>query len=396
MNLDELVEKNPILEEYYHDGKYDFSSTESQCLIAEAYLKAKFLLSVQLDRTKLCPRIPNRLSYLHWCEHGASSIDNYETRDLVIDIGTGSSAIYPLLGAVSYDNFHFVGTEVDPESIQHARNLVKSNNLEPRITIKDSLDSFRPQFPRTDEKIRYTMCNPPFYEDVTDLYKRSKFKNLKPNELASSNSEMFYPGGEVEFVKHLIDDSIELSKEKPEGVQACWFLSQLGIRASCFAIEELLRHRKKSRKITQYHIEKLETKESTTKRWAVTWSMHWWRWPAERAKYPVAIDVLVTYRSLYSKLGKEIEAINNFNPDLECIIEMGNDSFTVKATIPFWVRKMRRAGLRREKITPTVRCIISVTSTDISWIHGSDYQHFYSFCKLITELNSDHTRLGAT
>ena len=79
MDLNHLVAQNPQLNPYYRDGSYDFSTTEGQCLIAEAYLNTYCGLKVSLDRRKLCPRIPNRLSYLNWCEGAASVISEFET-----------------------------------------------------------------------------------------------------------------------------------------------------------------------------------------------------------------------------------------------------------------------------------------------------------------------------
>lgn len=384
MDLDRLVAKNPHLKPYYRDGSYDFSSTEAQCLVAEAYLNTYCGLKVNLDRRKLCPRIPNRLSYLNWCEEAAGVISEFETAQLAIDIGTGSSAIYPLLGVSRHPELHFIGTEIDPESIAWARKIVTENNLEDKICILDSAaSSHRPTFPRVDENIRYTMCNPPFYTNGDDLYERSKFKNLKPNELLSSDSEMFYEGGEVQFIKDLLHDSIELAKEKPETVKTCWFLSQIGIKSNCFEVESVLNEAKAARKITQFRIDKLQTHGSSTSRWVVAWATHWWRWPTGKAIYTVNLDVKKVHHEIFQKLEKELAAIEEYYPQLECNLQLSSGNIIVRTNVPFWTRKYRRAFLRRARILPIMSNIYRIETCRIRWVHGCDYQIFYSFCKFI-------------
>lgn len=385
MDLNHLVAQNPQLNPYYRDGSYDFSTTEGQCLIAEAYLNTYCGLKVSLDRRKLCPRIPNRLSYLNWCEGAASVISEFETAQLVIDIGTGSSAIYPLLGVSRHPELRFIGTEIDPESITWAQKIVKENNIENRICILGSTS--RPKFPRVDEQIRYTMCNPPFYANSDDLYERSKFKNLKPNELLSSHSEMFYEGGEVQFIKDLLDDSIKLAKEKPETVKTCWFLSQIGIRSNCFKVESALNEAKAAKKITQFRIDKLQTPGSSTSRWVVAWSTHGWRWPAGKAIYTVKLDIKKVHHDIVRKLEKELAAIEKYYPQLACNLQLSCEKLVVRTTVPFWTRKFRRASSRREKVPPTVSNIFAIEATRIQWVHGCDFQIFYSFCKFILVLS---------
>ena len=49
--------------------------------------------------------------------------------------GTGASAIFPLLGTSSY-GWRFVGTEIDPESIQSAMENIQRNQLGELISIR--------------------------------------------------------------------------------------------------------------------------------------------------------------------------------------------------------------------------------------------------------------------
>jgi len=52
-----------------------------------------------------------------------------------IDIGTGASCIYPLLGTKLY-KWHFIASDINPESIQHALNNININKMSDYIECK--------------------------------------------------------------------------------------------------------------------------------------------------------------------------------------------------------------------------------------------------------------------
>lgn len=58
----------------------------------------------------LCPRVPSRLNYILWL---ALQID--EPVNKVLDIGTGATLVYPLIGWALY-KWKFIATEICPES----------------------------------------------------------------------------------------------------------------------------------------------------------------------------------------------------------------------------------------------------------------------------------------
>lgn len=198
---------------------------------------------------------------------------------------------------------------------------------------------------------------------------------------------MFYEGGEVQFIKDLLDDSIKLAKEKPETVKTCWFLSQIGIRSNCFKVESALNEAKAAKKITQFRIDKLQTPGSSTSRWVVAWSTHGWRWPAGKAIYTVKLDIKKVHHDIVRKLEKELAAIEKYYPQLACNLQLSCEKLVVRTTVPFWTRKFRRASSRREKVPPTVSNIFAIEATRIQWVHGCDFQIFYSFCKFILVLS---------
>ena len=79
----------------------------------------------------LCPPIPGRLDYIH---HLADLLSSEEPIK-ILDIGTGATCIYPLLGVASFD-WKFVATDIDLDSldtygilVQVVRVLVRSNKI---------------------------------------------------------------------------------------------------------------------------------------------------------------------------------------------------------------------------------------------------------------------------
>jgi 23S rRNA A1618 N6-methylase RlmF len=102
---------------------------------SQALLDADFGLVWDLPLDRLCPTIPQKLNYIHWVE------------DLValrqrpggggggggargIDVGTGASCIYPLLGTAMHPDWSFVATEVDDRSRASATANVVRNKLQ--------------------------------------------------------------------------------------------------------------------------------------------------------------------------------------------------------------------------------------------------------------------------
>jgi 23S rRNA A1618 N6-methylase RlmF len=59
----------------------------------------------------------------------------------IIDIGTGSTAIYPLLGCRRFPSWKFYATEADPDSFHYSQGNISRNFLSGQIAlIKTELD----------------------------------------------------------------------------------------------------------------------------------------------------------------------------------------------------------------------------------------------------------------
>lgn len=82
-----------------------------------------------------------------------------------IDIGTGASLIYPILGCAKY-NWNFIATDTSEISIENARNIVNKNKLlKDKIDLRFSSGSiFEGVISPQDGDIAFSMSNPPFFE----------------------------------------------------------------------------------------------------------------------------------------------------------------------------------------------------------------------------------------
>lgn len=196
------------------------------------------------------------------------------TPDVVgVDVGTGASAIYPLLCCQLQSTWKFYALEADPVSLKHAQDNIGLNDLDDRITtlhsdVEDpSLLTQHEFFKRSDNVLAtFTMCNPPFYESAEDIQRSAEAKSEEASgSCTGSLAEMITPGGEIAFTKLLIQESLILRTK----VQ--WYTTMLGKISSIRASIDTL----KSHEINNYIV--TEFLQGKTRRWAIGWSFAPWR-----------------------------------------------------------------------------------------------------------------------
>ena len=124
-----LVNAVPELEAFIIPGKFarksiDFSDPEAIYMLNKALLKWRFNVNWTLKEGHLCPAVPGRFDYLLHANDLLSKIEGRRAR--MLDIGTGASLIYPLLGTAAF-NWECVGSEVDKEAISYAKGLIRMN-----------------------------------------------------------------------------------------------------------------------------------------------------------------------------------------------------------------------------------------------------------------------------
>jgi hypothetical protein len=115
-------------------GRFNFQNPESQLILTKALLMEDFGLELNLDTSRLIPPVPNRLNYLKWIESLLLDQGGNSTTKRVLDIGTGSSAIYALIGA-NYFGFNFLASDIDDVAIENARRNVILNGLQDKIKV---------------------------------------------------------------------------------------------------------------------------------------------------------------------------------------------------------------------------------------------------------------------
>lgn len=237
-DLDTLKNIVPELSEYIKLNKYgnysvDFSNSKAVRLLNKAILNHYYgIKNWNFPNKNLCPPIPGRADYIHYIadllsENNLGKIP-FGNKINCIDIGVGASCIYPIIGVVEY-GWNFIGTDIDQNSIKSAENIVNSNTiLQNKIKCKLQANPnhiFQGIIGKKD-KIDLTICNPPFHSSLEEAKKASqrKIRNLhgKKSKKTALNfsgieKELIYEGGEKGFIKKMIIESKEFSKN------CCWF-----------------------------------------------------------------------------------------------------------------------------------------------------------------------------
>ncbi len=235
------------------DQTIDFSDSDAvlclnQALLAHYYKVTNWMIPAGY----LCPPIPGRADYIHnLADLLADSNEGQIPRGKgirVLDIGTGANCIYPIIGSQSY-GWKFVATEIDPVSVRTARLIVQSNpclsKLVKVVQQKERRSIFRGII-RKGDRYALAMCNPPFHASmaVAQAGSQRKLRNLSkghsvtgPAKLnfGGQNAELWCPGGEVQFVSRMIEESVEFAG------QVHWFTSLISKAGNLRPLKRVLK-----------------------------------------------------------------------------------------------------------------------------------------------------------
>jgi len=237
--MDLLSEVHPPLAEHVYTNTYDkktidFGKAKAVLALNTALVKHHYKLEYwQIPDGYLCPSIPGRALYmeqlsdlLHDFKKPARKKNN---KIKVLDIGTGSSLIYPTIGHSDY-GWSFIGTDISKEALGSAQTIIDKNK---------KLKIFTNIIPE-GEYLDAVVCNPPFYgsqEEAKQANTRKqnnlKLKSTERNFSGTAN-ELWCVGGERAFVQQLITESAE----RP--TQVLWYSTLVSQEASIPKYEKRL------------------------------------------------------------------------------------------------------------------------------------------------------------
>lgn len=254
-DLEALTMSNPELKLYIKPNRLgadsvDFSNPVAVKLLNKALLNHYYgIKNWEFPDENLCPPIPGRANYIHHIADvlGESNFGRIPTGDKIIclDIGIGSSCIYPIIGVTEY-GWKFIGSDIDPKSIASAQHIVDSNpSLQSKVEcrLQENQKDFFYGIITKEDKIDLSICNPPFHASIEDAQKgtRRKIKNLSGKDVktpelnfAGIGNELIYEGGEYKFIQGMIRESEKFSKN------CYWFSTIVSKQSNLKAIHKLL------------------------------------------------------------------------------------------------------------------------------------------------------------
>ena len=203
------------------DATVDFADPAAVLALNQALLMEAYGVQWSLPAGALCPPIPGRSDYVH---HLADLLSGGDDAAIprgpavtILDIGTGASCVYPIIGASEY-GWRFVATNVDQAAHRWARQIVRINRPIARLIEGRHQPDPRSCFANVTapgERFAASMCNPPFHASAEEAATGSarKRRNLKlgPDAAAlnfgGEAGELWCEGGEVGFIERMIAES---------------------------------------------------------------------------------------------------------------------------------------------------------------------------------------------
>lgn len=246
-----LVAQLPELEAFTRPGPtgrttIDFQDPQAVRMLNRALLKTYYGAAFwDIPADYLCPPIPGRVDYIH---HLADLLAQSNAGEIprgrqirALDIGTGASLVYPLLGQAEY-GWDFTGVDIDAAALTSARQICEKNGL--GITLRhqsNRKNTFKGVIAAAD-RFHVTLCNPPFHASMEQAGKGTtrKWRNLGKGassklNFGGQNAELWCPGGEIKFIATMIEQS------KPFADQCLWFSSLVSKKDNLAPLQRVLK-----------------------------------------------------------------------------------------------------------------------------------------------------------
>ena len=235
----------------------DFANQAAVKALNRALLKASYGIQAwDIPPQNLCPSVPGRADYLHYLADvlaanngGVIPVSNAMR---VLDIGTGSNCIYPLIGTSEF-GWRFVATDINSASLKNAQAILAANPaLAQKITLRlqPSSAAILKGMVFDDEWFDLTMCNPPFHASLIEARAgtQRKWENLGKQDgeqttnprlnFGGQDAELWCPGGEQSFIQQMIKESAQIP------TRCFWFSTLVSKSASLPGIYAALKRAK--------------------------------------------------------------------------------------------------------------------------------------------------------
>ncbi|MGK0372581.1 MAG: 23S rRNA (adenine1618-N6)-methyltransferase, partial [Glaciecola sp.] len=248
-NFPELIETSPALSRFLRVNPIgretiNFADPDSVKALNLALLKHHYKIDFwDIPPGYLCPPVPGRADYIHAIadlivepNNDNSRLESSKSKKVIgLDIGTGANLIYPIIGKQVYD-WEFVATDTDKSAVQSATLIQTANSA-----LKDAVQLRHQQNPRDifrgvigrDDQFTFSMCNPPFHASKQAAMAGTQRKNNNLNKhqqkrnnkiglqsshasrsrqdalnFSGKSNELWCEGGEVGFIKRMINESV--------------------------------------------------------------------------------------------------------------------------------------------------------------------------------------------
>lgn len=235
-NFERLVSQTPELEAFMvknpvGQSTVDFQDPRAVRMLNRALLRTHYDIEFwDIPAGYLCPPIPGRVDYIHHLADLLAEDNNVQEAPRgrhikALDIGTGASLVYPLIGQSAY-GWRFTGVDVDANAVKSARQIRDVNKLDIDLRLQNNSENIFRGVIQPDDAFHVTLCNPPFHGSLEQANKgtQRKWASLGKGRSTKLNfggreAELWYPGGEIKFIARMVAESMDFAK------QCLWFTS---------------------------------------------------------------------------------------------------------------------------------------------------------------------------
>ena len=254
-DLSKLVGDFPPLAPHVYKNKHniitvDFSDPQAVFYLNKALLVHHYKINFwEIPTGYLCPPVPGRADYLHYIADLLAEEKEGEvpvgSQVKGLDIGTGASAIYPLLGNRLFE-WSFLATETDEVALKSARQNVEENQTVVKNVVVVQQSNKTKKFEGVinfGDKLDFTMSNPPFHASPNEAVQATqrKIKNLGNKEKGKATRnfggrahELWTEGGELKFIQSMILESRNYADN------CKWFTSLVSKKANLPILQKVL------------------------------------------------------------------------------------------------------------------------------------------------------------